>query len=94
MIIVAGHLRVDPGVREEYVRGCVDVVRQGRGAPGCLDFVLTADPLDPARVNVFERWDSDEQLAAFRGAGPDAGQAAQILGADVARYRIASVEDA
>ncbi|BCB87184.1 putative quinol monooxygenase [Phytohabitans suffuscus] len=92
MIIVAGWIRVEPEVREAYLEGCRAVLEQARGASGCLDFALTADLLEPGRVNVFERWESDEDLAAFRGAGPDDGQAAQILDASVSKYRISAVE--
>jgi quinol monooxygenase YgiN len=94
MIIVAGWLAVDPGARAAYLEGCREVVEQARVAPGCLDFVLTADPLEAERINVFERWESDEDLEAFRGNGPDAGQAGQIRDASVARYRISAVEPA
>jgi hypothetical protein len=44
-------------------------------------------------VNVYERWESDAELAAFRGSGPDADTQARILGADVRKYRISSVEE-
>jgi len=92
MIIVAGWLRVDPGARESYLDGCREVLEQARAAAGCLDFSLTADLLESGRINVFERWESDEDLAAFRGAGPDDDQAGQILDASVSKYRIAAVE--
>jgi quinol monooxygenase YgiN len=94
MLIIAGWLRVDPGARADYLEGCAAVVTQARTAPGCLDFALTADLLDPARINVYERWESDEQLLAFRGSGPDAAQTAQIRDADVRKYRISAVEAA
>jgi quinol monooxygenase YgiN len=35
-----------------------------REEDGCLDYVASADPGDPARLVVFERWDSEEHLAA------------------------------
>lgn len=94
MIIVAGWLEVDPGARKAYLDTCREVLEQARAAPGCLDFVLSADPLAAGRINVFERWESDEELAAFRGGGPQAKQTAQILDASVARYRISGVEPA
>lgn len=74
MIIVAGHLVVDPDARARYLAGCADAVRAARAAPGCLDFAIGADLLEPARVNVFERWVSREALTAFRGDGPSGGQ--------------------
>jgi quinol monooxygenase YgiN len=92
MLIIAGHLIVDPADRDRYVSDCAIAVKQARRAPGCLDFALTADPLDPARVNVYERWESDAELAAFRGSGPDAEAAARILDAEVYKYRISAVE--
>src|SRR3954464_13146966 len=35
-----------------------------REEEGCLDYVASADPGDPTRLVVFERWDSEEHLAA------------------------------
>lgn len=93
MLIIAGHLQVDPADRDRYVADCASVVTQARGAAGCLDFALTADTLDRGRVNVFERWESDEALAGFRGSGPDAGISGRILGAEVRKYRISATED-
>jgi quinol monooxygenase YgiN len=93
MLVIAGHLVVDHSDRDRYVADCAVAVEAARRAPGCLDFALTADPLDPGRVNVYERWETDEDLASFRGSGPDAGTAARILGADVRKYRISAVED-
>ncbi|BCB81812.1 antibiotic biosynthesis monooxygenase [Phytohabitans flavus] len=92
MIIVAGWIKVDPAARESYLDGCRAVLEQARAAAGCLDFSLTADLLEPWRINVFERWESDEDLARFRGSGPDEEQATQILDASVAKYRISAVE--
>lgn len=88
MVIVAGHIVVDPGKRDDYLAGCVDVVRQARRAPGCLDFSLSADLLDPGRVNIFERWESAAAVEAFRGSGPSDEQGAAIRTASVAEYDV------
>lgn len=93
MLIIAGHLQVDAAERDEYVADCIDVVNQARTAPGCLDFAITADTVEPDRVNVFERWESDAELKDFRGSGPDAGQKSQLLDAQVQKYRISATED-
>ncbi len=93
MLIIAGRLVTDPASRDAFVAEAATVVSLARAAPGCLDVAITADTLDPARVNVFERWESEDELLAFRGSGPDSGTAARILGADVKRYVIASVEE-
>jgi quinol monooxygenase YgiN len=92
MLIIAGHLIVDPADRDRYVTDCTIAVKRARRACGCLDFVLAADPVDPARVNVYERWESDTELANFRGSGPDAATQARILRAEVYKYRISSIE--
>ncbi|HVE97477.1 MAG TPA: antibiotic biosynthesis monooxygenase family protein [Pseudonocardiaceae bacterium] len=74
MIIIAGWLQVDRVDRDRYVADCSTVVRQARTSPGCLDFTITADPIKPDRIHVYERWESDAHLERFRGAGPDAGR--------------------
>jgi quinol monooxygenase YgiN len=89
MVIVAGHITVEPERRESYLAGCVSVVEKARGAAGCLDFAITADLLDPGRVNVFERWESQAAVEAFRGGGPSNEQGAAMLAASVAEYDIA-----
>ena len=79
---------VDPSQRDDYLSGCVDVVRQGRAATGCLDFALSADLVDPGRVNILERWESQAAVEAFRGGGVDDEQGAAIVSASVAEYEV------
>jgi quinol monooxygenase YgiN len=90
MVIVAGHIMVEPQRRGEYLDGCVSVVEQARGAPGCLDFVISADLLDAGRVNVFERWRSRADVEGFRGSGPSAEQSAAMVSASVTEYDVAA----
>lgn len=86
MIIVAGFITVDPTERASYLDGCMEVVRLARAADGCVDFAIGADLLDPARINIYERWTSENALHAFRGSGPDSGQQAAIVAAAVSEY--------
>jgi hypothetical protein len=79
MIIVAGHLELEPADRDVFVVDSVPAVELARGTAGCLDFSVSADPLDATRVNVLERWESTEALLAFRGNGPDDGIADRIV---------------
>jgi quinol monooxygenase YgiN len=88
MIIVAGALTVDPEGRDAYLTDCVSVVEAARREAGCLDFALSPDLLEPGRINVYERWDSDEDLRRFRGSGPDGGQLAALLSIDVGEYTV------
>ena len=93
MLIIAGTLTVDPADRERFLDANAEVVPLARRAAGCLDFVQAADPLDAGRINVFERWESEEALLAFRGAGQPASDSPPIRSADVKRYVIASIGD-
>ena len=90
MLIVAGHLTVAATQREAYLAGCERVVEHARQMPGCLDFAISADRVDPQRINVFERWRSRTELEAFRGDGPDDAASGALLGAAVAEYDVAA----
>jgi len=91
-VIVCGHLDVDPAERERYLNTCRGVVEQGRAAPGCLDFAISPDLLDPGRVNIVERWEDQASVEAFRGdgVGPDDEQATMIRSAWVTEHDVAA----
>jgi quinol monooxygenase YgiN len=93
VIIVAGTLRVDPATRADYLQAVAAATAMARTAPGCLDFAQSADPLEPDRINIYERWESDDHLEAFRSL-PAEGQIPPMRSADVHRYRISAVEPA
>ena len=88
MIIVTGHLVVTADVRDDYLVTCREVVEQARRTPGCLDFAISADLLDPGRINIVERWVGQGELAAFRGAGVGEEQGTMIISASVAEYEV------
>jgi quinol monooxygenase YgiN len=67
MVIVAGHITVDPEQRESYLAGCMNVVEKARR---CLDFAITADLIDPGQVNILERWESQAAVETFRRSAP------------------------
>ena len=90
VIIVSGWLRVQPSERAAYLDGCRGVVAAARSASGCVDFHLSADPLDEGRINVFEQWESVEAVEEFRGSGPSGEQASAIVGAHVEQHEITS----
>ncbi|MFB1297089.1 putative quinol monooxygenase [Mycobacterium sp. pW049] len=91
MVIVSGHLAVEPELREAYLRGCVAVVEQARRTPGCLDFAISADLIDARRINVYERWESQAAVNEFRGSGPSDEQQVTMLSAAVSEYDVADV---
>ena len=91
MIIVAGHLIVDPDTRQEAIEDRLEVMIAARAAAGCLDFSIAADPIEPDRINIYERWESADAVESFRGDGPGDEQQAAIRSADVAQYEIADM---
>src|SRR5579859_4574802 len=89
VIVVSGSIRIRPGRREEFLASSRDSIVEARRAPGCRDFVVAADPLDPDRVNVYEAWDSEDALTAFRGSGPGGEMLSLIVEGRVRRHGIA-----
>lgn len=88
MIVVTGHLSVDPADRHLLLAASQSAVHAARGASGCLDFAVSPDPIDPGRVNVAERWADRTALQAFREAGPDEAADALVTRYDVAEYEV------
>ena len=92
-IIVSGSLHVDPAQRDAFLLARVPILQHAREAPGCLDFSLTADLLEPGRVNVYERWRSREDLLTYRaGAGPELDESIAVTAADVELHHISASE--
>jgi quinol monooxygenase YgiN len=90
MIIISGTIYVRPGRREAFVVASMEAVAAARSSPGCLDFVVAADPIEPDRVNVYEQWESEAQLEAFRGDGPGDDLSSDIVKAEVSRHQVSS----
>jgi len=90
MVIIAGHLEVDAGARDQYVTAHEDLVR-ARQAARCRDLAITADALDPTRVGDLERWQSTERLDARRAVAraPDTG--INVRSADVMSHVVSDV---
>ena len=91
MVIMAGHITVEPQQRKSYLAGCVRIVEQAHRAVGCLDVAICPDLVDPGRVNIFERWESQAALETFRSSGPDTEQRPAMLTVSVQEYDIADV---
>jgi quinol monooxygenase YgiN len=65
MLIIAGTITVDPGDREKFLALRQDTVARARQMKGCLDYAFSADISDPSCVRLFERWESDDDVAAW-----------------------------
>ena len=90
MIIVSGRIYVRRGRRDAFLAASMEAVMAARRSSGCLEFVVAADPIEPDRVNVYEQWESEAQLEAFRGEGPGPDLLSDIVSADVSRHQISS----
>jgi quinol monooxygenase YgiN len=64
VIIVAGSLQIDPDQREAFLVRKVAGMRATRAETGCLEYTFSADPTNPDRVMIMERWSSQEDLDA------------------------------
>jgi quinol monooxygenase YgiN len=64
MLIVSGNFEVDPAQREDFLAARLEAMVTSRAEAGCIDYVLSADPVEPSRVVLFERWESQEALDA------------------------------
>ena len=97
MIVIAGTVDVDPSKRDAALEAGKPHMQATRAWPGCMDYVWSADLLVPGRIYVFERWDSEENLAShFKGphyiAMRDTIAAHGLQAADVSKYRIDLME--
>jgi len=92
VIIVAGQLRVAAGDRDRFLARSREAIQLARDARGCRDFAVAADPLDPERVNVYERWTDRDALHAFRGDGPGDELSALIVSADVGEFEVQATD--
>lgn len=66
MIIIAGYTRTDAEKRDGAVEAFKSMVERTRAHDGCLDFSISADAVDPERVNLFECWRDQITLNAWR----------------------------
>jgi quinol monooxygenase YgiN len=95
VVIVGGSFEVEPDQREAFIASRHDSMRKSRSEPGNLEYTVAADPIDPARVILFERWVDqaalDAHIDGIRKATPGSGgiapKSASILVYDIAGER-------
>lgn len=87
-IIVAGKLYIKPGMREKFISRSLCAIELARDHEFCEDFSVSQDPLEPNRVNVFERWSSRSALEQFRAMGPDDTLSLLVEDFDVAEFEV------
>jgi quinol monooxygenase YgiN len=66
MIIIAGYSRTDRDKRDAAVEAFAAMVGKARKQDGCLDLSMSADSVDPDRINLFECWRDEQSWNAWR----------------------------
>jgi len=99
-VIVQGTFRVAAEARAAFLAESVEAMIGSRAEPGCLEYVLAADPVEADRVILSERWASPAALAEHlrvlgerRRAAAESRPAAAgvtVLSRDVAIYEVVS----
>ena len=68
-IVIEAKVDIDPARRSEALAGAKPWIEGAQAQAGCLGYFWCADPHHPARIHVFEEWESPAALAAHL-AGP------------------------
>lgn len=87
-IIVAGKLALKSGARAEFIRRSIVSIELARKDQTCLDFAVSPDPIDPDRVNIYEKWRTRAALESFRSAGPSDDLFSAVESFEVAEYEV------
>lgn len=66
MIIIAGHELVEAEQRDAFVAAFRDLITRARDFDGCIHVAITADSVDPERVNVIEVWRDADAMNRWR----------------------------
>jgi len=92
-IVIAAQIDLDPAKRAEALSSAKPHIDAALAQTGCIAYDWSADGNNPARVNVFEEWESEEALAyhfanqAYAGMRDHIGQFG-LTGAASKKYRV------
>lgn len=93
MIIVGGTFELDPTQRDAFLAGRLAMMRTSRAESGCLEYTFSADPLEPTRVLLYERWESQAALDAHlarQKEGPRPDPDIRPVSASIVMYDVAA----
>jgi len=95
VIIIAGTISIDPSKADQALADAVEMMKATHQEQGNLAYVFSLDPLVPGQIQLFEKWESEEALAAHSASAhmaefrPKMGGWG-VTGADIKKYEIAS----
>ena len=94
-ILIAGTIDIDPANIDAAIADAVVMMKATHEEEGNLAYVFSADPITPGRIQLFEKWESADALAAHSASAhmkefqPKMGGWG-VKGADILKYEIAS----
>ncbi|MCU1483531.1 MAG: hypothetical protein JWN67_277 [Actinomycetia bacterium] len=92
MLLVTGTFTLAPADRDAFLEHAKAGMTKSRAEDGCEEYVMAADPLDPARVVLSERWRDRPALDAHLAglAGGAGGPAPTSMSIEI--HEVASTE--
>jgi quinol monooxygenase YgiN len=96
MLVIAGHIDLDPEKREAAISAAKEIMTETQKETGCISYTFSADLADPGRFLIFEQWQDQEALDAHF-ATPHMAAFQKVMGGfgirnmAVQRYEISSV---
>ena len=96
MLVIAGHIEIDPANRDTAIAAAVTVMEETAKEAGCISYTFSSDLSDPGCFRIFEEWESQEALdahfttphmAVFQGKIGDLG----VKSMKVQKYQVSSV---
>ena len=94
-ILIAGTLNVDPSKTDTVMADAAVMMKASHAEDGCHAYAFSLDPIEPGLVHLFEKWESEEALAAHSKSPhmaefqPKMGGWG-ITGASILKYEVAS----
>ena len=92
-IIISGTIDMPPENVDAALAAGRPLIEGALTEEGCLDYDWCPDPTTPGRIRVFERWESEETLAAhfqtrwYLDMRETIGSFG-LTGADISKYRV------
>jgi len=96
MLVIAGHIRLEPANRDAALAATIEVMAETHKEEGCISYTISADLVDEGLFHLFEEWQDQAALdrhfktphmAKFQGAMGGFG----VKELKVQRYEVSEV---
>jgi quinol monooxygenase YgiN len=96
VITTFGTLHLNPAQRDNALQEYLHLVEESRKEPGCYNYVVSADLVDPMTLYIFEEWADEDTREAHRQSehfiAHRTRSAGHIVAAEINHYQSGSVE--